>query len=348
MPFFKKNPTSRLRAIRIYLVAVLILTFLLFTFSVASLIERRVEDQTISSATTPNSPDTINDRELWFIGLSVLMFLLILGIGLYLFIHVSWDIRAFQLRSDFVSGVTHEFKTPLSLIRLYSETLATNEQEYSPEDRGNYLRIIARESERLSRLINNVLDFSKLEQKQKRTELPEGDLSEAVLQSIHDYSDYLLWRGFALKSSIQPYLPPVRFDAEQVSQMLVNLFDNARKYSGTSRLIRVNAWAQGQEVIVEVLDNGIGIEAEEKEKIFQPFYRIPNAKEKGGCGLGLYLVAQVMKEHSGRVEVDSEVNKGSRFRLVFPVSGPLPQNAGLFKNKAVRDIPPEQQPQDLS
>jgi signal transduction histidine kinase len=100
--------------------------------------------------------------------------------------------------------------------------------------------------------------------------------------------------------------------------MIINLMDNARKYSGKSRQIRVNVWVQNQEVIIEVRDHGIGIPPGERENIFQPFYRLAKGKEQGGCGLGLYLVDQVIKQHGGRVEVESEVNSGSRFRLVFP------------------------------
>jgi signal transduction histidine kinase/tetratricopeptide (TPR) repeat protein len=284
-------------------------------------------------------------RELWFVGLSAFMFLCVLALGLFLFIGVSWDIRWFQLRSDFVSGVTHEFKTPLSLIRLYSETLATDEQEYSLEDRRNYIRIIARESERMSRLIDNVLDFSKMEQRRKRGQLQEGDLTATVSQAINDYSEYLTWNGFTVKSSIQPHLPPVRFNSEQVSQMILNLMDNARKYSGTSRVIRVNVWRQDSEVVVEVQDKGVGIAPEEKEKIFQPFYRVPKGNEKGGCGLGLYLVDQLMKQHGGRIEVESQENQGSIFRLIFPVSGSKPTKQ---KSRLLARVRSEQQIQNLS
>ncbi len=260
-------------------------------------------------------------RDSLFVMLSIVMLLSVLGLGLFLFIRVSFHIRWDQLRSDFVSGVSHEFKTPLSLIRLYSETLANNDQDYAPEDRRNYIRIIARESERMSRLIDNVLDFSKMEQGRNLHEMQEGDLAVPVSQAISDYSDYLTWRGFSVKSSIWPQLPPVRFNREQVAQMVLNLLDNARKYSGMSRRIRVNVWVQEGEVVVEVQDNGPGIAAEEIEKIFQPFYRIAKGSEKGGCGLGLYLVDQVMKEHGGRVEVESVLNQGSSFRLIFPISG---------------------------
>lgn len=323
---FKKNRNSRLRAIRIYLIFLLILTLLLFIISITSFSEQHekaLQQRTNRVSSTPLESFYAylpQDKEVWLAGLSTIMFLPVIGFGLYFYIRVSWDIRWFHLRSDFVSGVSHEFKTPLSLIRLYSETLASNDINFSPEDRRNYIRIIARESERLSGLINNVLDFSKLEQGPKPSHMNEGDLSSVVTQAIQDYSDYLLYKGFELKYSIQPQLPPVRFNPEQILQSILNLLDNARKYSGASRLIRLNAWTDHGEVVVEVKDQGIGIPADEKNKIFQAFYRISGRDSKGGCGLGLYLVDQVMKEHGGRIEVESEVQRGSSIRLIFPVS----------------------------
>jgi signal transduction histidine kinase len=327
--FFKRNSASHLRAIRVYLLSVLLCTLFLFIISFVSFQEQHAKSLELSKSNVPISGEMTRlnkaqaDHELLFNGITIVMFLSLLGLELFLYIRVAWDIRWFQIRSDFVSGVSHEFKTPLSLIRLYSETLAGNEQDFSTEDRRNYIRIIARESERLSRLIDNVLDYSKMEQSRKRVILPEGDLANPISQAIQDYSEYLMWRGFDLKSSIQAQMPPVSFNPEQVTQMILNLLDNARKYSGPSRMIRLNAWARLRDVVIEVQDNGIGISAEEIHSIFQPFYRISSADEKGGCGLGLYLVAQVMKEHGGRVEVESEVKRGSLFRLVFPISGQM-------------------------
>jgi two-component system phosphate regulon sensor histidine kinase PhoR len=325
--FFRKKQTTRLRAFRAYLLIVLICTLLLFASNVLSLrqLEPNIKGTSVLSEAQAQS-------ELWFISISIFLILAALGIGGYLFVRVTWDIRWFELRSDFVSGVTHEFKTPLSLIRLYSETLVGNEQDFSPEDRRNYIRIIARESERMSRLIDNVLDFSKMEKGAKRQKLAEGDLTATISQVVQDYSEYLMWRGFDLKTSIQPQLPPVRFRPEQVSQMLLNLLDNARKYSGASRLIRLIARSRVSDVVIEVQDSGIGIPDEEKDKIFQPFYRIASGGNKGGCGLGLYLVAQVMKEHGGRVEVQSGVHQGSLFRLIFPLS----QNLQTARQSLVR------------
>jgi two-component system phosphate regulon sensor histidine kinase PhoR len=257
----------------------------------------------------------VNDWQIW---LPIVMLLCSFGIGVKLLIQVSWNIQWFKLRSEFVGGVSHEFKTPLSLIRLYSETLASASQEFSAEDQSNYIRIIARESDRMSRMMDNVLSFANMEQGRRRYEMREGDIRETVTQTVNDYSEYLTWHGFYVRCSVWPQVPPVLFNPQQVSEMILNLLDNARKYSGDSRQIRVNVWVQDQEVVIEIRDHGIGIASGEKEKIFQPFYRVSRGQEQGGCGLGLYLVDQVMKEHGGRVEVESEVNNGSRFRLVFP------------------------------
>ncbi len=264
-------------------------------------------------------------NDLPFIAISTFMFFSILSVGLYLLLRVSWDIRWLHLRSDFVSGVSHEFKTPLSLIRLYSETLADSDQDFTPEERRGYIQIITRESERMSRLIENVLSFSRMEQgKHKTISMQTGDIGETVQQTVDAYSEYLKWKGFELSLSIPSSLPPVRFNGEQLSQVILNLLENATKYSGSSKLIGVNVFEREKEVLIEIRDNGLGIPPEEHEKIFQPFYRAPQGSEKGGCGLGLYLVDQVMKGHDGRIELESEVGKGSAFRLVFKIMDARP------------------------
>jgi two-component system phosphate regulon sensor histidine kinase PhoR len=320
--FNKKDRTFRLRATRVYLVTILTCTLVLFCINIFSLFEQSRKASELSNTGFGFlSLQMISEKEVWYIGLSAIMLLCAMGVGLKLLIRVSWDIRWFRLRSDFVSGVSHEFKTPLSLIRLYSETLATENQDYSEEDKKKYIRIIARESERMSRLVDNVLSFAKIEQGRLRYEMREGDIRETVTQTVNDYSEYLTWHGFHVRYSIGPQLPTVRFNPEQVSEMIINLMDNAKKYSGKSRRIRVNVWLQNKEVIIEIRDRGIGIPAADREKIFQPFYRLAKGNEQGGCGLGLYLVDQLMKQHGGRVEVESEVNTGSRFRLVFPSFG---------------------------
>ncbi len=319
--FVKKDRPSRLVAFRTYLIVLLAGTLLLFALNIVSLTRHQQSLQHLAGGAS--------DTEILFAGLATGMFVCIIGLGIYLLVRVSRDLQWFQLQSDFVSGVSHELKTPLSLIRLYSETMADGDGAFSPEERNSYIRIIARESERLSRLIDNVLDFSRIRQGQKPRILEVGDLTETVSQTVADYSEYLALRGFTVKTGLQSNLPAVLFNREQVSQVILNLMDNARKYSGESRLIRIHMWRQLDDVVLEVQDYGFGIPAEEQQKIFEPFYRLPRGSEKGGCGLGLYLVHQVMKDHGGRIEVQSQVDHGTRFRLFFPIAEPglaeLPQ-----------------------
>lgn len=263
-------------------------------------------------------------RELVFLGLSAGMFLSIMALGVILLIRVTRDLQWLQLRSDFVNAVSHELKTPLSLIRLYSETLAEGDQEFSEEERLNYIRIIARESQRLGYLIDNILDYANIERGQKKQDLKAGDLAAAVRQTLGDYSRFLAEQGFTLETEIQPFLPRVHFDRSDIAQVLVNLLDNAKKHSGKSRLLKIRMWSENSEVALEVRDSGLGIPAEEQKKIFEPFYQIPNGRTKSGSGLGLYLVRHVMDGLGGRIELSSEVGRGSTFVLFFPVAEPAP------------------------
>jgi two-component system phosphate regulon sensor histidine kinase PhoR len=140
-----------------------------------------------------------------------------------------------------------------------------------------------------------------------------------VSRTVETYEQYLTRLGYSVEMQLAAALPPVRFDADAISQALVNLLDNAAKYSGDSKSIAVRSYASSGCAILEVEDHGIGIPREEQEKIFQRFYRVGNAVAKGGYGLGLYLVRHTMNAHNGRVELDSEPQRGSRFRLIFPV-----------------------------
>lgn len=250
----------------------------------------------------------------------VLLILSVLVLGVALLLRdVSREMQLNRLRGDFVSGVSHELKTPLTLIRLYGETLLYGEN-FPDEERRNYYQIITRESERLTQLIEKVLDFSRIERGQKQYRLQEGDLAAAVASTVEVYKQYLQRQGFSLESDLAADLPPVRFDTDAVSEAVLNLIDNAAKYSGESKRIAVRLYAQDGQVRFEVRDYGVGIPESERDKIFQQFYRGPQRKEKGGYGLGLYLVKHIIDAHRGRIEVESEVGQGSLFRLVFPTS----------------------------
>jgi signal transduction histidine kinase len=252
-----------------------------------------------------------------FAGSTVLV-LGVLALGVVLLLRdVSRETQLNRLRSDFVSGVSHELKTPLTLIRLYTETML-DEEQFRPEERKGFHQIILRESERLTHLIERALDFGRIERREKQYHLEEGNLAPFIAQTIQVYGEYLKRRGFSVETNLAPAVPAVAFDADAVAQAVVNLLDNAAKYSGDSKFVGVRLLAEDSAVVFEVADRGIGIPAEEREKIFQQFYRSGTRSGKGGYGLGLYLVKHIMDAHGGRIEVQSEAGHGSRFRLVFP------------------------------
>jgi signal transduction histidine kinase len=256
----------------------------------------------------------------WLYAGGTLLVIVLLAAGVVLLLRdVHRESRTNQLRADFVSGVSHELKTPLTLIRLYADILMNDENHPQPE-RSSFYRIIARESERLSHLIERVLSFSRIERGQQNYTLETGDLGPVVSRTVDAYQHYLRRLGFEIDSQLTGELPPVRFDPDAVSQAIVNLLDNAIKYSGGNKFVRVNLATNNGHVALEVEDRGIGIAPEWREKVFERFCRAPNASAKGGYGLGLYLVRHIMNAHGGDVQLESEMGRGSRFRLVFPVA----------------------------
>jgi signal transduction histidine kinase len=223
-------------------------------------------------------------------------------------------------QSDFVSGISHELKTPLTLIRLYAETLLENVG--SPQEkRVSFSRIIVREVERLTRLVDRVLDFSRIEHGVKRYKLEEGDLSCTVAETAGAYEPYLLEEGFTIRLDVEPAVPMVRFDADAISMAIINLLENAAKYSGESTTIDLRVYSRGSSVIIEVQDRGIGIATVEQARIFERFYRVSSDPGSGDYGIGLFVVQDVVSAHDRRVEVDSGPGRGSTFRLVFPTVG---------------------------
>jgi signal transduction histidine kinase len=265
----------------------------------------------------------IAGRDLRVYGAAMAAVLLVLSAGVILLLRdISREARANSLRADLVSSVSHELKTPITLIRLYGETLLGRDGASLPftdTERGDFYHIIVRESERLSRLVNQILTFSRIERGAEVYNFEEGDLALVIIGIVDDYREYLERAGFTVERTLAEAAPPVRFDAAAVSQAVVNLLDNAVKYSGSSRDIAVRLEARNGNVTFEVEDHGVGIPAAEQKKIFERFYRVSNRSGKGGYGLGLFLVRHIMDAHGGRAEVDSEPGRGSRFRLVFPV-----------------------------
>jgi signal transduction histidine kinase len=243
-------------------------------------------------------------------------------LGAYLFWRdVQRDVRLAEMRSQFVSSVSHELKTPLTAIRMFAETLLLGRARH-PDAREEYLETIVNESERLTRLLNNVLDFSKIEQGKKLYRLEPHSLGAIVRAAAKAMQYPLSQQGFELRVSIDDRLPPVSADADAVEQAILNLLSNAMKYSGQSRTIDLMARRDGDRAVVAVTDRGVGIAPHEQRRIFEKFYRIegPDRDRTPGTGLGLTLVEHVARAHGGAVHVESVPGEGSTFSIVLPLA----------------------------
>ncbi|MEW6510313.1 MAG: ATP-binding protein [Bacteroidota bacterium] len=229
-----------------------------------------------------------------------------------------------RLKSDFVSNVSHELRTPLALIRMYAETLELARVK-SEEKRQEYYRTIVKETERLTRLVNNLLNFSRMEAGRKPYTLVPTDLNAVVRTVLETFTPHLRNEGFAPEVSLASRLPEVQADGEAVQEALINLLDNAVRYSPAERFLRVATGSGNGSAFVEVTDHGAGIAEEHQTKVFETFYRVPGTRAgpTGGSGLGLSIARHIMGAHNGRIELASAPGRGSTFRLVFP----LPQDA---------------------
>lgn len=225
-----------------------------------------------------------------------------------------------RLKSDFVANVSHDLKTPLSVIRMFGETL---EMGRVPDEaaRQEYYRVITRESERLTRLIDNVLDFSRIEGGRRTYERVPTAVEPLVRETLEAFAYPLVQQGFKLDVRIAPDLPEVPMDAEAVGQALANLVDNAIKYSGERKAITIDAQVAGARLALAVIDEGIGIPPAAHRRIFEKFYRVGRSDTQGrrGSGVGLALVRHVAEAHGGRVTVESRPGEGSRFTLWLPL-----------------------------
>jgi signal transduction histidine kinase len=254
-----------------------------------------------------------------YIVLAALSLFMVAGIFLT-YRNVSKEMNLARQKSDFVANVSHELRTPLALIRLYAETLELGRLS-AKEKYQEYFRIIREESERLTALINNILDFSRIDAGRKEYEFQETNLGELVHSTLDSYRFQIQQNGFGFEENISPDIPPVNVDREAIARSLLNLVNNALKYSKDQKHIAVKLYRSNGSVKLEVQDRGIGIAANEQEKIFEKFYRCgdPLVHDVKGSGLGLSLVRHIVRAHGGDVLVESVPDKGSKFTIALPL-----------------------------
>jgi signal transduction histidine kinase len=266
-------------------------------------------------------------RNLLLTGLAILG--LVAGLGLSVRA-VARQAKLAEMKSAFVSNVSHEMRTPLSLIRLFAETLELGRIS-APEKIQEYYRVIHRESRRLTQMINNVLDFSRIEAGHKDYQFTECDAGELVRNVLADYRDPIEKGGFMLQVDIPQDLPPLWADPNGLSQAILNLVDNAMKYSDETKEIRIELGIRGGTLAIQVRDRGIGIPRNELPKIFDTFHRVstPLAPGPRGSGLGLTVTRHIVEAHGGQVEVDSTEGQGSCFTILLPVRKVPVENAPI-------------------
>jgi signal transduction histidine kinase len=262
-----------------------------------------------------------------FLMIGALSLLLAAGIW-HTWRNIAREIAVAKLKSDFVANVSHELRTPLALLRLYAETLEMGRLS-APEKFQEYYRIMRKESERLTALINNILDFSRIEAGRKEYDFRETNLAELVRQTLESYRFQIEQNGFAFEERIADDLPTVQVDREAIARSLLNLVNNALKYSPQEKYIGVNVYRTNGTVKLEVVDRGIGIPRSEQSKIFEKFYRVgdPLVHNTKGSGLGLSLVRHIVQAHGGQIAVESAPGQGSKFTISLPVNGALPAAA---------------------
>jgi two-component system phosphate regulon sensor histidine kinase PhoR len=260
------------------------------------------------------------------IGLSAVTVFVGLGV---LTLAMRAERRASRLKSEFIANVSHELKTPLSLIRMFAELLATGRTKGEGQAR-EYAEIITRESERLARLIDNVLDFARIERGKAAYQFRLGDLAEVLSRGLDVYRYRLDREGMKLIVDIEPDLPPVRVDENAMTLVMLNLVDNAVKYAADGKELAVTLSRKGDRVLLSVADRGPGIGEDERERIFERFYRTRTVRGRPvrGSGIGLSLVKHIAEAHGGGVSVESVEGRGSTFIVWLPVAeAPEPDSA---------------------
>jgi signal transduction histidine kinase len=261
-----------------------------------------------------------NDRRFLY-GLTLL---LVLGITLFggylLWRDVRREVRLASLRSQFVAGVSHELKTPLASIRMFADTLRLGRLK-SQKTQEEYLNTIVNESERLSRLLSNVLDFSRIEEGQMAYQFAPVSVPDVVVAAAKAMSYPLEQMGFTLAIALEDGLPEIQADRDALIQALINLLHNAMKFSGSSRRIELSAARIEDSITIRIADQGIGIDAAEHKKIFERFYRASssNPERIPGTGLGLTIVSHIVNAHRGAVQVESAPGCGSTFSITLPL-----------------------------
>ena len=259
-----------------------------------------------------------SSRQIRGTSVTILIGLILLGSVVAFFRIWKKEHKISQLKTDFVANVSHELKTPIALIRMNAETLSMGRITDEIKKK-HYLEVIEQESERLTHLINNVLNFSKLETEKKSFQIEPISINVRIEQIIHRYESYVHQKGFQIEVKLDESISKINADGNDLDEILINLLDNAIKYSSDKKVIEISTRQQTNKVVFEMKDFGIGISKEDKNYVFEPFFRGGDSltQQTKGTGLGLSLVKEMLDGIDASIRVDSEIGKGSTFTIEF-------------------------------
>jgi signal transduction histidine kinase len=232
------------------------------------------------------------------------------------------ELRLNKLKSEFISNVSHELKSPLTSIRMMTEMLHHNRVK-TEERKSEYYSAMLEDSEHLSHLIDNILDFSRMDDDRKKYDFIDLDLDDLLVKFLESTRERLPEPGFDIGYNRPERVPVIKADKNAILQVFYNLVDNAIKFSGTSKHIDISLIPVEDEIVFCVKDYGIGISAKEQEKIFDRFYRGGEPQRLGikGSGIGLTIVKQIVEAHGGTISIESEIGKGSMVTVRLPLDG---------------------------
>ena len=266
-----------------------------------------------------NDENLINDfikRRSWIYGIATALLLVALSLGVALIVRdIAREKQIARLQSDFISNVTHELKTPLTSIYMFAESLLLKRVK-KETDKDEYLSIILKESERLKRMINNILEFSKMEKGKPEYHFVSSNLASIINASIHQFDYWFEKENFEVLAEMDENIF-AEVDPEKMKQAISNLLSNALKYSTITKKIFIRLFKTSNNIHIEVEDQGIGIPENQLSQIFEKFYRVDQKENISGTGLGLTVVKEIIEAHKGKISVESKLGGGSKFSITL-------------------------------
>lgn len=264
--------------------------------------------------------DLVRERtkfNIWFI---VIIDIFMIFAAIFIYRIFKQQVKLAQLKSEFVSNVSHEIRTPVAVINMYSETLEMNRIK-DEEKKQAYYHIIKTEANRLSGIVNKILNFSRIEGGKRAYKFEESDLNIIIEKILQNYEHHFKLKGFTCNYYPENQLPKTQLDSDAITDAVINLIDNGMKYSADKKQLDLFTGYNDKNVFVEVKDYGIGIEEKYQKMVFDKFYRVTKgnlAHKAKGSGIGLSIVKHIMLAHKGSINLISREGEGSRFILNFP------------------------------